>query len=239
MLSTYAGYQFYARNPTTAAQRVAAEAPVSRETAYYRANIGKVKSVDDLLANPRLYTYALKSHGLEDAIPNRGFVRKVLTSDLTQPRSFANALNDTRYRALAAAFGFSTSGKLPTTAVAQGAAQENETLGLYAGRTLVGTTQQADITYYQAHIGNVHSVTDLAADSRLYRIALQAYGLDPRRDLDRDGGAPPRGRPLQPERRGRPERPGVGRGAVAGLRRGDGRPLHGGGRPRCGGPGRG
>ena len=179
MLSTYAGYQFYARNPAAATQRVAAAAPVARETAYYRANIGKVKSVDDLLANPRLYAYALKSHGLEDAIPNRGFIRKVLTSDLTQPKSFANSLNDTRYRALAADFGFTASGKVATTAVAQGAAQEDETLGLYSSRTLVGATQQADITYYQSHIGNVHSITDLAADPRLYRVALQAYGLDP------------------------------------------------------------
>ena len=179
MLSTYAGYQFYARDPEASAKRVAAQATVSRETAYYRANIGKVKSVDDLLADNRLYTYALKSFGLEDAIPNRGFIRKVLTSDLTQSRSFANALNDTRYRTLAAAFGFSTSGKVVSSAVAQGAAQEDETLGLYANRTLVGTTQQADIAYYQSHIDNVHSITDFTSDSRLYRIALQAYGLDP------------------------------------------------------------
>ena len=179
MLSTYADYQFYARDPVTAAKRVAAQATVSRETAYYRANIGKVKSVDDLLANPRLYTYVLKSFGLEDAIPNRGFIRKVLTSDLTQPKSFANSLNDTRYRTLAAAFGFTTSGKVASAAVAQGDAQEDETLGLYSNRTLVGTTQTADVAYYQSHIGNVHSITDLTADSRLYRIALQAYGLDP------------------------------------------------------------
>ena len=179
MLSTYAGYQFYARDPAAAAKRVAAQASVSRDTAYYRATIGKVKSVDDLLANNRLYTYALKSFGLEDAIPNRGFIRKVLTSDLTQSKSFANSLNDTRYRTLAAAFGFTTSGKVASAAVAQGDAQEDETLGLYSNRTLVGTTQTADVAYYQSHIGNVHSITDLTADSRLYRIALQAYGLDP------------------------------------------------------------
>lgn len=179
MLSTYAGYQFYARDPDAAAKRVAAQASVSRDTAYYRANIGKVKSVDDLLADNRLYTYALKSFGLEDAIPNRGFIRKVLTSDLTQPKSFANSLNDTRYRTLAAAFGFTSSGKVASAAVAQGDAQEDETLGLYSNRTLVGATQTADVAYYQSHIGNVHSITDLTADSRLYRIALQAYGLDP------------------------------------------------------------
>lgn len=179
MLSTYAGYQFYARDPEAAAKRVAAQATVSRETAYYRANIGKVKSVDDLMANNRLYTYALKSFGLEDAIPNRGFIRKVLTSDLTQPKSFANTLNDTRYRTLAAAFGFATSGKVVSAAVAQGAAQEDETLGLYSRRTLVGPNQQADLAYYQSHIDDVHAIADLTSDSRLYRIALQAYGLDP------------------------------------------------------------
>ena len=179
MQSTYAGYQFYARNPTASLQRIASKPEVARETAYYRAHIGKVKTVDDLIKDKRLYAYALKTYGLEDAIPNRAFIRKVLTSDLTQPKSFANALTDPRYRALAAAFGFTTSGQLPTTAVAQDAGEEDETLGLYSSRNLVGTTQQADITYYQSHIGNVHSITDLTSDSRLYRIALQAYGLDP------------------------------------------------------------
>ncbi len=179
MQSTYAGYQFYARNPSASLQRIASKPEVARETAYYRAHIGKVKSVDDLIKDKRLYAYALKTYGLDDAIPNRAFIRKVLTSDLTQPKSFANALTDPRYRALAAAFGFTTSGQVPTTAVAQNPGEEDETLGLYSSRTLVGTTQQADITYYQSHIGKVHSITDLASDSRLYRIALQAYGIDP------------------------------------------------------------
>ncbi len=179
MQSTYAGFQFYARDPAAALKRVQSEAAVTRDTAYYRANIGRVKTVDDLLNNPRLYTYALKSFGLEDAIPNRGFIRKVLTSDLTQAKSFANQQNDTRYRTLAAAFGFSTSGAVKTSAVAQDATQQTETLGLYSNRNLVGTTKAADAAYYKAHIANVHSVTDLTTDPRLYRIALQAYGLDP------------------------------------------------------------
>ncbi len=189
MLSTYATYRFYAQDLDKSVSRVAAQPVVQRDTAYYQANIGKVKTVDDFLKNARLYTYALTTYGLEDAIPNRGFIRKVLTSDTTDPKSFVNKLNDTRYRTLAAAFAFTTTGKVVTTAVAQDATQEDETLGLYSRRTLVlgpqatatkaTKAQQDDIDYYKAHIGRVSSIADLAGDHRLYRIALQAYGLDP------------------------------------------------------------
>ena len=189
MLSTYDSYRFYAQDLAKSVSRVAAQPAVQRDTAYYQANIGKVKTVDDFLKNPRLYTYALTTYGLEDAIPNRGFIRKVLTSDTTDPKSFVNKLNDTRYRALAAAFAFTTTGKVVTTAVTQDATQEDETLGLYSRRTLVlgpqpnataaTKAQQDDIDYYKAHIGRVSSLSDLTGDHRLYRIALQAYGLDP------------------------------------------------------------
>ncbi len=194
MLSTYDSYRFYAQDLAKSVSRVAAQPAVQRDTAYYQANIGKVKTVDDFLKNPRLYTYALTTYGLEDAIPNRGFIRKVLTSDTTDPKSFVNKLNDTRYRAFAAAFAFTATGKVVTTAVAQDAAQEDETLGLYSRRTLTlgpqpnataaTKAQQDDLDYYKAHIGRVSSLSDLTGDHRLYRIALQAYGLDPATPAD-------------------------------------------------------
>ncbi len=47
MISTYLGYQLYARDETRSQARVDAE-PVNKiAKAYYDANIGKVTSVDD------------------------------------------------------------------------------------------------------------------------------------------------------------------------------------------------
>jgi hypothetical protein len=45
-----------------------------------------VKSVDDLLKNDRLYQYAMKAHGLEDMTYAKAFMKKVLESDLSDPK---------------------------------------------------------------------------------------------------------------------------------------------------------
>jgi hypothetical protein len=179
MLSTYAQYQVYARNLSATLKRVAAEPTVARDTAYYQANIGKVKTVDDFIGNYRLFSYAMKAGGLGDAVQNRGFMRKVLTSDLSDPKSFANTQNDARYKAFAAFYDFSKTGKVVSTAAAQDTAQQSDTVARFGAQSLVGNAQSADIAYYKAHIGQVTSVDALVSDSRLYRIALQAYGIDP------------------------------------------------------------
>ena len=179
MLSTYAQYQIYARDMGASLKRVAAEPAVARDTAYYRANIGKVKTVDDFIGDYRLFSYAMKAYGLSDAVQNRGFMRKVLTSDPADAKSFVNTLTDGRYKPFALAFSFTANGKVVDTAVAQDAAQQSDTLARFGSQTLVGANSSADVAYYKAHIGQVTSLDGLVSNDRLYRIALQAYGIDP------------------------------------------------------------
>jgi hypothetical protein len=104
--STLASYAVIARDLPTALKRKAAEATVARETAYYQANIGKISSVDGLLADRRLYAYAMKAYGLEDMTYATAFMRKVLTEGTATATSFANRLADDRYVAFAKAFDF-------------------------------------------------------------------------------------------------------------------------------------
>ena len=106
MVSTYLAYNSIVRNFRQSMTRVEQQADVTRNAAYYRENIGKVKSVDDLLKNDRLYQYAMKAYGLEDMTYAKAFMKKVLESDLSNPNSYANKLVDKRYREFAAAFTF-------------------------------------------------------------------------------------------------------------------------------------
>ncbi|OAS27531.1 DUF1217 domain-containing protein [Methylobacterium platani] len=105
-MTTLTSYVLLSRNLATSLQRKAAEPTVARETAYYQANIGKVKSVDDLMADQRLYNYAVKAFGLEDMGYAKAFMRKVLTEGTTDSSAFANRLADDRYVAFAKAFDF-------------------------------------------------------------------------------------------------------------------------------------
>ncbi|UHC16402.1 DUF1217 domain-containing protein [Methylobacterium currus] len=106
MTSTLTSYTLLSRNLATSLQRKGAEPIVARETAYYQANIGKVKSVDDFMADRRLYSYAMKAFGLEDMTYAKAFMRKVMAEGTSDSSSFANRLADDRYVAFAKAFDF-------------------------------------------------------------------------------------------------------------------------------------
>ena len=109
--------------------KISQQADVSKDSAYYKDNIGKVTSVDDLLNDHRLYTYATKAYGLEDMAYAKAFLRKVLDSDLSDANSFANKLSDKRYREFASAFPFGTTNT--DTKTAQSANQIDDMIGLY------------------------------------------------------------------------------------------------------------
>jgi len=88
---------------------------VKDETAHYLANITKVRSVDDLMANNRLYTYALAAYGLDSETESKDFIRNVLEGGTRDPESFANKQTDKAYAGLAAALDFEQWGEAATT----------------------------------------------------------------------------------------------------------------------------
>ena len=123
---TLTSYRLIARDLTASLKRKAAEPTLARETAYYEANIGKVKTVDDLMSDRRLYTYAMKAYGLEDMTYAKAFMRKVLTEGTGSAASFANRLADERYVAFARAFNFA--------AAVSAAGTDPESFGKAGGR---------------------------------------------------------------------------------------------------------
>lgn len=178
-ISTYLDYQIYASNLPKSLAQVASEGSVKTAQAYYSANIGKVKNVDDFLNNYNLFSYAMKASGLEDMTYAKAFMRKVLTSDLTDPSSFVNKLTDTRFKAFAQQFSFATDGTVNSTPTTQTGAQESNTIASYTAKTGTGSVEGLLATaYYQEHIGDVHSVQDLENDSQLLDYVMTAYGMD-------------------------------------------------------------
>ena len=87
---------------------------MARETAYYLDNIKNVKSIDDFLADDRVFAYAMKAFGLQDMTYAKAFMRKVLTEGIADSDSFANKLADKRYREFADTFNFAEFGTTTT-----------------------------------------------------------------------------------------------------------------------------
>ena len=75
-----------------------------REVDRYRAEIGKVTSVDALVKDRRLLTVALSAFQLESEVDKAALIKKVITEDPDDPKSLAKRLADPRWQSFAKAF---------------------------------------------------------------------------------------------------------------------------------------
>ncbi len=105
-MNGYTGWRFLERTLENQAERHAQTPVAQRDEGYFRANIGKIETAADLVADRRLLRVALGAFGLGDDLPNRAFIQRILESPMDEPRSFANRLSDKRYAELARAFRF-------------------------------------------------------------------------------------------------------------------------------------
>ncbi|WP_102109061.1 DUF1217 domain-containing protein [Oceaniglobus roseus] len=67
---------------------------------------GKIRTPEDILGDEALLTATLDIFGLRGDVDRTGFLTDVLSSDPTDPTSFANLQDDPRYAALAKVFDF-------------------------------------------------------------------------------------------------------------------------------------
>ena len=104
--SGFGGWTVLKRTAPTQKATFDAQPQVKRDADYFRANIAKIKSADDLVADRRLLRVALTAFGLEGDINNKAFIRKVLAEGTLKTEAFANRLADKQYQKLSAAFGF-------------------------------------------------------------------------------------------------------------------------------------
>ena len=177
-ISTFLGFQIYGNNIPQTLKRTSDEQAVAQAQAYFNANIGKVKTVSDLVNNYRLLSYATKAFGLGDMTSAKALLTQVLTSDLTSHTSVANKLNDSRYVAFARAFGFDTKGNLK--APLQTTAQQAATEALFLAKTTLGASAAAAATKsYETAMASIISVGQLEQNSAALGYVLIAYGIDP------------------------------------------------------------
>jgi hypothetical protein len=111
----YAGYAFLKRTLPAQTKAFEAQTTVKRDEAYFRANIGKIDTAEQLVRDPRLLRVALGAFGLQNDVGNKFFIRKVLEEGTLTPKALANKLSDKQYAKLANAFGFGTPGAAPRT----------------------------------------------------------------------------------------------------------------------------
>lgn len=102
----YVGWRFLERTAET--QRVAFEKSpeLLRDLEYFKENISKATTAEDLVNDRRLLKVALGAFGLEDDLDKRAYVLKALVEGTDADDSFANRMVDERYQEFSKAFGY-------------------------------------------------------------------------------------------------------------------------------------
>ncbi len=156
----------------------AAEPAVKTATAYYEANIDSVKSVSDLVGNYRLLSYALDSYGLGDQINAKGLITKVLEGGVSNPKSLANTLPNSQWKAFAAAFNFVDSGATSPSSTSA----VKTTTSDYVEQQLESDQGDQDVgvqlaLYFQRVAPSVTNEYGILADPNLLQVAATIMGL--------------------------------------------------------------
>ena len=110
MTSSLFDYQVASRNLETTRLNLLKSGSSQREITYFVENIGKVSNADELIADQRLYRFALTAFGLDSQAYAKGMIKKVLDEGVAEPTSLANRLSDQKYRQFARAFAFAEVG---------------------------------------------------------------------------------------------------------------------------------
>jgi hypothetical protein len=88
----------------------AAQPTVQHAISAFTAAVQRATSVNQLLSNPAVMQVLMTANGLADQIPYTALAQKALTSDLSDPKSLANTLTDTRWKSVAQTYQFASKG---------------------------------------------------------------------------------------------------------------------------------
>ena len=180
MTSTTTAFLAVSQNLPRYQAMTAAEPAVKTATAYYEANIGSVKSISDLVGNYRLLSYALNAYGLGDQINAKGLVTQVLEGGVSNPKSLANTLPNSQWKAFATAFNFADSGATPPSSTSAVATTTSD----YVEQQLESDQGAQDVgvqlaLYFQRVAPTITSEYGILADPNLLEVAGTIMGLPP------------------------------------------------------------
>jgi len=102
----YAGWKFLQRTQDNQATAFRESVTIKRDAQYFRDNIAKAKTAEDLVSDRRLLRVALGAYGLDEDINNRAFIQRILEDGALKPDALGQKLSDKRYLELAKGFGF-------------------------------------------------------------------------------------------------------------------------------------
>lgn len=158
-------------------------------TELFKTNISEAENVDDILTDTTMRLVLQRTFGFEANEFSVRELRQALTSDFTDPNSFANKSKDTRLIEMSKLFNFDGEGNAAVplsphnTLTATMIAKQyviNEVRFLDDNERTAAreaATKKAEV--YQERIQSIDTVKELLADRDVIDVVIGAYGLDP------------------------------------------------------------
>jgi hypothetical protein len=177
-MGTFTDYLTIANNLTRYQTMTAADPTVAQATKYFQDNIGQIKTVDQLVNNKRLFTYAMTAFGLSDMTYAKSLIKKVLEQGTTSSSALANKLNNPKILALAKAFNFKLYGADTTQTIAATSDVVNkyvmQKLETNEGNKNAGVQLAL---YFQQNASKITSGYSILADSSLLKVVQTTLGI--------------------------------------------------------------
>lgn len=170
-------FRIYASDRARTLENIAQKPQVEREVEYYKEHISDVKSIDDFMDDYRLYSFAMKAHGLEDMTYAKAFMRKVLEGG-TGDEGFAHDLTDQRYGQFVEDLNFEQFNTATTSfeAVTTGMVDKyyQQSIEVEAGEQSNGARLAL---YFQRKAADIEEPLSLLADPAFLEVIQVALGL--------------------------------------------------------------
>jgi hypothetical protein len=165
-------------NQTQDVKLTATQPMVKSAIAQFTQAVNSAKSVTQLLANPAFMNVFLTANGMSDQIGYTALATKALTSDLSDPKSLANQLADTRYKGLAQTYNFSSTGLASL--------QTPSAIAAIAGAYTTATWQTSQDTVtpglsnalaFKAQASSITSVDQILGNMNMRTVITTALGI--------------------------------------------------------------
>lgn len=141
-------------------------------------------------SQPEIWEMALRAYGVDPSTMNKSQLRKVLTSDPYDPKSYVNSLKNDGLVKLAKDFNFDSEGKVTQPLEALSPVQvsryasdyKSKKIMLLTGPELKAAKKKVteDTDYFKENIAKVKTSTDFLSDKKLVSFVMTAEGLDPK-----------------------------------------------------------
>ena len=168
----------------------------------YETRVVGFTSLDDFLVSNKkdddkknddvteVWDVALRAFGIDPDEVSQSELKRILTSDLSDRKSYVNSLKDDRFVALNKAFNFTSDGQIKAPVLAQAESVSDKYAADYESykvRSLTGSAKDAavkksdaEVQYYKSKMESVTDVKDLLSDTRVTNFILEANGIDPK-----------------------------------------------------------